>query len=86
MLRIALLLALASATVAQTPRLVPLKPMSEEVEILYGNPEAAGQPFVMRIGELPGGIIPPHRHPVDEHITVVEGTLWFAAAGARGVE
>ena len=79
MLRIALLLALfASTAAAQTARLVPLKPMTEDVEVLYGDPEAAGQPFVMRIRELPGGIIPPHRHPVDEHITVVEGTLWFA--------
>ena len=41
------------------------------------HPEAAGQPFVMRIRELPGTIIPPHRHPVDEHITVVQGTIYF---------
>jgi hypothetical protein len=27
--------------------------------------------------ELPGGVIPPHRHPVDEHITVVQGTVFF---------
>jgi len=52
--------------------------MSEDVEVLYGDPEKAGEPFVMRIRELPGGIIPPHRHPVDEHITVVQGTLYFA--------
>lgn len=51
--------------------------MSGDVEILYGNPEAAGESFVMRIRELPGGVIPPHRHPVDEHITVVQGTLFF---------
>ena len=31
----------------------------------------------MRIRELPGTIIPPHRHPIDEHITVVQGTLYF---------
>ena len=58
-------------------RIAPLKPMTEDVEVLYGDPEAVGEPFVMRIRELPGGIIPPHRHPVDEHITVVEGTLYF---------
>jgi hypothetical protein len=34
----------------------------------------------MRIRELPGTIIPPHRHPVDEHITVVQGTIYFAVA------
>ena len=32
----------------------------------------------MRIRELPGGIIPPHKHPVDENITVLQGTLYFA--------
>src|SRR5438876_6371859 len=58
-------------------RITPLKPMTEEVEVLYGDPEAVGEPFVMRIRELPGGIIPPHRHPVDENITVLQGTLYF---------
>ena len=68
----------ASAGDARRPRLIPLAPMSGDVEILYGDPEAAGKPFVMRIRELPGGVIPPHRHPVDEHITVVQGTIFFA--------
>lgn len=58
-------------------RITPLKPMTEDVEVLYGDPEAVGEPFVMRIRELPGGIIPPHKHPVDEHITVLQGTLFF---------
>jgi hypothetical protein len=51
--------------------------MTQDVEILYGEPENAGEPFVMRIRELPGTIIPPHKHPVDEHITVVQGTIYF---------
>src|SRR5678815_4088340 len=59
-------------------RIIPIKVMSQDVEILYGDPEKPGEPFVMRIRELPGGIIPPHKHPVDEHITVVQGTLYFA--------
>ena len=58
-------------------RIIPITRMSQDVEILYGDPEKAGEPFVMRIRELPGGVIPPHRHPVDEHITVVQGTLYF---------
>jgi hypothetical protein len=58
-------------------RLIPLSPMSQDVEVLYGDPEKPGEPFVMRIRELPGGIIPPHKHPVDEHITVLQGTLYF---------
>src|SRR6476660_2008789 len=59
-------------------RIIPLKSMAGDVEILYGDPEVAGEPFVMRIRELPGAIVPPHSHPVDEHITVVQGTWYFA--------
>jgi len=59
------------------PRFIPLRPMTGDVEILYGDPEAPGQPFVMRIHELPGAIVPPHTHPVDENITVVQGTWYF---------
>jgi hypothetical protein len=62
------------------PRIIPIKQMSQDVEILFGDPEKVGEPFVMRIRELPGGIIPPHKHPVDEHITVVQGTLYFAVS------
>lgn len=61
-------------------RIIPIRPMTEDVEVLYGDPEKEGEPFVMRIRELPGTIIPPHRHPVDEHITVVQGTIYFAVA------
>jgi len=65
---------------AETPthRIIPIHSMTEDVEVLYGDPEKPGEPFVMRIRELPGGIIPPHKHPVDENITVVQGTLYFA--------
>jgi quercetin dioxygenase-like cupin family protein len=59
-------------------RIIPIHPMTEDVEVLYGDPEKPGEPFVLRIRELPGGIIPPHKHPVDENITVVQGTLYFA--------
>ena len=52
--------------------------MPSDVEILYGDPSRPGEPFVMRIRELPGTVIPPHSHPVDEHITVVSGTWYFA--------
>jgi quercetin dioxygenase-like cupin family protein len=59
-------------------RVVPLRTMTGDVEILYGDPEKAGEPFAMRIRELPGTIIPLHSHPVDEHITIVQGTWYFA--------
>jgi quercetin dioxygenase-like cupin family protein len=60
------------------PRIIPIHSMTEDVEVLYGDPEKPGQPFVIRIRELAGGIIPPHKHPVDENITVLQGTLYFA--------
>jgi hypothetical protein len=36
----------------------------------------------MRIRELPGTVVPPHSHPVDEHITVVKGS-WYFGFGER---
>jgi hypothetical protein len=60
------------------PRVIPLRPIAGDVELLYGDPDVPGQPFVMRIVELPGARVPPHSHPVDEHITVVQGTWYFA--------
>lgn len=63
-------------------RVVPLRPLEGDVELLFGHPDSAGRPFVMRIRELPGTIVPPHRHPVDEHITVVSGT-WYFGSGER---
>ncbi|MEX2272669.1 MAG: cupin domain-containing protein [Vicinamibacterales bacterium] len=62
---------------ARQHRIIALQPMSQDVEVLHGDPNAVGEPFVIRIRELEGGIIPPHKHPVDEHITVLQGTLYF---------
>ena len=59
-------------------RIVPLRPLTQDFEVIHGDPDIVGEPFVMRIRELPGTIIPPHKHPVDEHITVIQGTLYFA--------
>jgi quercetin dioxygenase-like cupin family protein len=60
----------------RNPRFIPLRPFAGDVQLLLGNPDSSG-PFVMRINELAGTIVPPHTHPVDEHITVVQGTWWF---------
>jgi quercetin dioxygenase-like cupin family protein len=56
--------------------------MTGDVEILSGDPEKPGEAFVMRIRELPGTMIPVHSHPVDENITVVQGT-WYFAVGEK---
>ncbi|HUR97891.1 MAG TPA: cupin domain-containing protein [Pyrinomonadaceae bacterium] len=77
----------AQSTAVDAHRIVPIREMTQDVEVLYGDPEKPGEPFVIRIRELAGGMIPPHRHPVDEHITVVRGTLFFAVGDKfdRGV-
>jgi hypothetical protein len=69
---------LGQSTETKQSRIIPLESLSKDFEVIYGDPEAVGEPFVMRIRELPGTIIPPHKHPVDEHITVVQGTIYFA--------
>ncbi len=63
-------------------RVIPLLPIDGDVEFLFGHPDSAGRPFVIRIRELPGTVVPPHQHPVDEHITVLSGT-WYFGAGER---
>jgi len=57
-------------------RVVPLRMPSGDAEIVTGHPDSAG-PFVMRIRELGGTVIPPHSHPVDENLTVLSGHLYF---------
>jgi hypothetical protein len=52
----------------------PGLPAGAEVAVLEGDPSAAG-PFTMR-GKFPDGYtIPPHFHPADEHVTVIQGTF-----------
>ena len=34
-------------------RIIPIKVMSEDVEVLYGDPEKVGEPFVIRMQKLP---------------------------------
>lgn len=67
---------------AGAAKLMPFKAMTTDVEVLQGDPDAVGKPFVIRIRELPGTIVPPHSHPVDEHITIVSGT-WHFGLGER---
>ena len=78
LMAMSLVVALSSSSLAQSHRIVPIAPMTQDVEVLYGDPDKTGEPFVIRIRELAGGIIPPHRHPIDEHITVLQGTFYFA--------
>ena len=58
---------------------VPLNRMPSEqwVERVSGDPEKAGMPFVIRIHNDAGYIVLPHVHPINENITVVQGSWWL---------
>ncbi len=52
----------------------PSLPKGAQAAVLEGDPAQAG-PFTLRI-KLPDGYrIPPHFHPVVEHVTVLQGTF-----------
>lgn len=70
----------ATAGAPGAGHIVPMHPFSGDVEILQGDPEKPGVPFVMRIHELPGTRIPLHSHPVDENITILQGTWYFSVS------
>ena len=52
----------------------PGLPAGAEVAVLEGDPSAPG-PFTMRAKFPDGYTIPPHFHPADEHVTVLQGTF-----------
>lgn len=47
--------------------------------VIAGDPKSAG-PFVMRLMLPPKTTIKLHTHPADENVTVLSGTLYFAAS------
>jgi hypothetical protein len=55
------------------PFIVDLGPMGVDGEVVSGDPHKAGAIYVIHIRELPGMIVPPHFHPEDEHVTIVQG-------------
>jgi quercetin dioxygenase-like cupin family protein len=44
-----------------------------QVSLLEGDPAQAGSPFTLRIKLAAGTRVPPHWHPTEEHITVLQG-------------
>ena len=47
--------------------------------VIHGDPKSSG-PFVMRLKVPPKTTIKVHTHPADENVTILSGTLYFAAA------
>ena len=83
----AALVVLFAASVAAQERhmLTPLKPIPQKsggFEVVSGDPDKAGVPYVVRISNDAGYVVLPHTHPEDENIVVVQGS-WTVAMGNR---
>lgn len=59
----------------------PTLPPGAEIAVLHGNPAEEGQ-FVMRLKFPAGYEIPPHRHPKEEHVTVISGGFGMSTGEA----
>ena len=59
----------------------PTLPVGAELAVLHGNPAEEGQ-FVMRLKFPAGYEIPPHRHPKEEHVTVISGAFGMSTGEA----
>ncbi|MGH9556093.1 MAG: cupin domain-containing protein [Terriglobales bacterium] len=46
-----------------------------ESAVVSGDPSKAGAPFVMRVRARTAAAVPAHRHPQDENVTVLAGTI-----------
>ena len=53
----------------------PALPAGAEAAVLAGDPATAGSQFTLRLKMPAGYKVPPHWHPSDEHVTVLQGTL-----------
>ncbi len=46
-----------------------------DIAVVEGNPDAEGQPFVIRFRCVDGAKVPAHWHPTDEQLTVLKGAF-----------
>jgi quercetin dioxygenase-like cupin family protein len=52
----------------------PVLPSGARLAVLTGDPTKTG-PYVIRVNLPDGYKVPPHWHPTDENVTVIQGTL-----------
>ena len=62
--------------------LLPVYREGKLIEDVEGDRNKQGASYVIRIINNDGEIVPPHRHPEDEHITVIQG-IWYLGAGEK---
>jgi len=53
----------------------PGLPPGAEMAVVSGDPTKAGAPFTIRAKFPEGYKVPPHWHPTDENVTVIQGTI-----------
>jgi quercetin dioxygenase-like cupin family protein len=53
----------------------PIFPAGAQFAVVQGDPSAAGALFTVRLRFPNGYVLPPHRHPTDENVTVLRGTF-----------
>ena len=65
---------LRSDEIAWGPASAKLPP-GAVMAILDGSPAEPDVPFTIRVKVPDGFSVPPHTHPTDEHLTVIQGTI-----------
>jgi quercetin dioxygenase-like cupin family protein len=53
----------------------PIFPPGAQFAVVEGDPGAAGEIFTVRLRFPNGYVLPPHTHPADEYVTVLQGTF-----------
>ncbi len=66
----------ADAIQGQPPADLP--PLRTQIAVVEGDPSKPGLPFVLRLKAPDGEKVPPHWHPNDEHLTILQGTFVLA--------
>jgi quercetin dioxygenase-like cupin family protein len=59
----------------------PTLPAGAQIAVLLGSPAEEG-PFVIRLKFPAGYKVPPHRHPKEEHVTVISGGFGMSTGEA----
>ena len=61
----------------------PKLPAGAQIAVIFGDRSKPGELYAFR-AKLPDGYsVPPHTHPMDEHVTVLQGTLLIGFGEAR---
>lgn len=64
----------------------PKLPAGAQIAVIFGDMSKPGELYMFR-AKLPDGYsVPPHTHPMDEHVTVIKGTMTLGFGEQRDEE